>query len=50
MDEAAKRGFKDDKEGAWSTYKQYGDPSKDGYLGHSARERAGLLLKSLPKR
>jgi len=42
MDEAAKRGFKDDKEGAWSTYKQYGDPSKDGYLATQRAREGGL--------
>ena len=42
MDEAAKRGFKDDKEGAWSTYKQYGDPSKDGYLAAQRAREGGL--------
>jgi len=42
MDEAAKREFKDDKEGAWSTYKQYGDSSKDGYLATQRAREGGL--------
>lgn len=42
MDEAAKRGFKDDKDGAWSAYKKYGNPQTDGYLSVQRAREGGI--------
>lgn len=40
--EAARRGFKDDTEGKWSVYKQYGNINEEGYLAVQRAREQGL--------
>lgn len=42
LKEAAARGYKNDKEGAWSKYRDYGDINKDGYLAVQRAREGGL--------